>query len=640
MIWFRRTIAVILALIVIILFVVMMAVFRVNDTAGNPNFYTEQLRRAEMYDFVVNEAIPAAVDEVDLSEGGSEEDPGNMVDLDSIKPYMADMVRQILPPEWLQARVEEAINETLPYVLGDTDSFSFTIPLKDRVEVSARAIKDTLHKEDVFPKFYDRFLGQMLDGAAQSMADMPPAFALDRQELETMVRTVAPPEWVLEQIDKAIDQMVPYLTGDREHFTVQVNLSERLDAMEEVAAGMLKRPQTYDYIFESVVVPAIKQNIQQSVQLPLGIVLSDEEILQATRESLPLDWYQARADDIVGQIFAYLRGSQETVEVAIPLSDRKPAITSTLSNLADQKLKSLFDVLPVCTPDQLLRLIANPPLDRAPECKPAGISYAELRALLHIDFRVILAPLVEVWVPNQWVFTESDLQEALGEQENDVLSQARDWIQKGMAFTEEDLGDALGDSAQKIDEVRDYIVNGFTFNEQKLRELMEDTDGGQGSQLQSFDNVRSNLGTVRKWRMAAWAIPGLLLIGIGLLGGRRWSTKLIWAAAALAVAGIVALVVYGPVFSAVAQPRVDEALAQATSEAEGVQLLVVQKGAEIAHNVIGTFIGPLRVQAIGLVMIGLALAGVGSLWYIRSRRIEGENKPAGTPGEPGHQPKP
>ena len=615
MIWLRRIIALTLALTFIILSILLLVIFRVNATLGNPDFYNDQLRQADIYNFIYDDALPVALEEagigVDTSEAGI-----------NIKPHLIDMVEQTLPPEWLQTQVELTINQVVPYVWGDTEGFKVNIPLKERVEVAAQAAKDTLHKEDVFPVLYDQTIDLILDEIMPDMEEMPPPFALTRDEMATILRTVLPAEWALMQIDSAIDEVVPYFTKDKEQFTVQVDISERLDALETVVADILNRPETYDYLLEDVVAPAIKQKIQEVTPLPIGMVLTNGEILQAMRQVLPLDWYQLQVTDIVGQIFAYLKGEQETLEVVIPLADRKPVAASVLGDLADQKLESLMDSLPPCTAAQLLDLLLNPPLNSLPECRPLDMSYAELKQLLGIDIGVVIGLAVAMLIPDQWVFTEADLHQALGgEGDEDVLGQAREWVEKGLTYTDEDLRANLGADYDIMEDIRQWIADGVNFTERELHDWIRSAgDGNADEQLQTFDNVRSWLGTARDWKMVVWVIPILLLLAIGFLGGRRWNSKLLWAAAVLGIMAIIAYIVFGPLFSALVQPRIGEALMQAVGQAEGLPALLVGKGVTIVQNATVSFIGGIKSQALILLGVSLVLIVLGCVWPIWLRR--------------------
>jgi len=470
MIWLRRTIAIPLALITIILFIPLLVVFRVDSTVGNPDFYNEQLSQADIYNFLYDDVLPAALAEADI--GGST--PGDGINITKFKPHIISIARQTLPPEWLQAQVEQAINETVPYVWGDTEDFYIMIALKDRVETAAQAIKDTLHKEEVFAELYGQGTNFIVDEFAASAEELPSPFTMSRAELQVAVDTVLPMDWALVQIDGAIDEVIPYFTKDKEQFAIQVDISSRLDDLEEIVVDMLKKPETYDYLFEEVVTPAIKQNTGKVTQLPIGVILTDEEILQATKEVLPLEWYQARITDIVGQIFAYFRGTEPTLDLVIPLADRKPVIASTLSELVDQKLKNTIDSLPVCTAAQLLEMILNPPLNSLPECRPIDITYSELKELLGIKVSTVVTPLVDVLIPDQWTFTDADLRQMLGgEGDEDMLGQVRKLVQGGLTYTSEDLQSDMGVAEYKmIEDIRQQIAGGFTFSEVELQELM------------------------------------------------------------------------------------------------------------------------------------------------------------------------
>ncbi|HEY82453.1 MAG TPA: hypothetical protein G4O01_04085 [Dehalococcoidia bacterium] len=607
MMWLRRAIILPLALLFIILSILLLVVFRVNATVGNPDFYNEQLRQADIYNFIYTEVLPAALEETELGDA----DIG--LDISQLKPHIMGIAEQTLPPEWLEAQVEQTIEQVVPYLWGDTEGFQVNITLKDRVEAGAQALKDTLHKEEIFSELYDGIIGLII-AKLEADAELPPFFAFSVEEMERVLRTVLPEAWVLRQVDAAIDEVVPYFTGDTERFTVRIEIIDRLDALEEVLADMLGRAESYERLFEVALAPVIEQSTGEMAQLPIGLSLTSEEVLAAVRETMPLEWYQARVSDILAQLFSYLKGESETLEVTIPLGERKPAIARALGELADQKLESIFDSLPECTSGHLWELLAKAPLETIPECKPPGMSYQEFKELVGIDFELMLIPLVDMWVPDQWTLSEAELRQMFGgEGEEDFLEKAREWVQTGLVFTSEDLRENLGPDYETVEKVRRWIATGLIFTDQDLRQ-------GIGSeQLGTLEQARSTLGMVRRWLMAAWVIPALLLLAIGVLGSRRWSARLLWAAVVLAAMAVLAYLAFGPLFSAMAQPRIDEALMSAVGQVSGFQALAAEKGVSLAQNAIDSFIGGLRGQALGLLIVSGVLIGVGVVWHFWGR---------------------
>ena len=616
MIWFRRIIALPLALLFIILSLLVLVTFRVSDTLGNSDFYNEQLRQADIYNFIYDDLVPTALAEAevtgDISKAG--------IDVSRLEPYLIDMVEQTVPREWLEAQVEQSFNEVVPYVWGDTESFNIRIPLKERVETAAQAMKNTLHKEEVFPVIYDQLIALILDKVTSNEESALP-FALTRDEMGSILRRVLPEEWVLVQLGSAIDEVVPYLTRDKAQFMVHVEISDRLDAFEVVVADVLKKPETYDYFFEDLMAPAIEQNIQEMGSLPLGMTLSEDEILSAMRKAFPLEWYQARVTEMVAQIFAYLRGTEESLDVVIPLTDRKPAIAEALGDLADQKLESLIDSLPVCTAGQLIEMMLNPPLNSLPECRPLNLSYQQLKELLGIDISLVVAPFVDILLPDQWVLSDAELRQAFGGGgDEDFLSQAREWVQEGLTYTDEDLRATLGGDYEAVEDIRQRIADGFVFTEKELQNWLRSM--GDES-VQSFASLRSGLGMARQWLQVVWIIPVLLLAAVGALGGRGWRSKLVWAASVLAIMAVIAYIVFGPLFSAMVQPRLDEALLPAVGQAEGLQAMIAAKGVTIVQNAVASFIGGLKSQAICILAVSVLLIGLAVAWPILARMRRG-----------------
>ena len=297
--------------------------------------------------------------------------------------------------------------------------------------------------------------------------------------------------------------------------------------------------------------------------------------------------------------------------MVIPLADRKPEIATALGELADEKMASAFNSLPVCSWGHLLELLSDPSLENI-LCRPADISYQEFSELVGIDVGSLVQPLIEMGIPDEWILTEADINQLFGgEGEDNILNQVRELVQEGLVFDEEDLNKVIGTDVA-LEDIRQSIADGLTFTEQDFKSLMGDTgDTGAGEQMEVFEQVRSGLGMAKKWLNFVWIIPFLLLLAVGALGGRQWSSKLIWAAALLTVMALIAYIIFGPVFSATAQPVIDQTLAREFNQTEGITSLMAQKGTILAQNAVDSFISGLRNQAIAIIIASVVLIGVG-----------------------------
>jgi hypothetical protein len=565
-----------------------------------------------VYQFIYDDVVPAALEEAGISDGA--EEAGAIIA--PLKPHLVDVIRQTVPPEWFQAQVEHTVSEVVPYVWGEKDNFSVSIQLKDRVEAGGEAVKNLLHSEGVFPVLYEQLIEFTASEITPAEDEMPDMLAISEEEMKTMLRRMMPEDWLLAQLDNAIHEMVPYLTRETEHFTVEIDINRPLDELEKVMVDILSRPEAYDSLFTEMLAPAISQKLGEVTDLPFGIELTDEEMIATAREILTLEWYQELVQDMVGQIFAYIRGEQDELELVISLAERKPEMAGTLNQLVDNKMESAFDGLPVCSGASLLELLSDPSLENI-LCRPVDISYREFKDLLGIDVGSLVQPAIEMAIPDELVITESEMELLFGgEGEDNILSQLQEISLDGLTFTDGDLIEIMDTDAEALQEIRQLIAGGLVFTEHDFRDLINDAaEGGASEQLMVFEQVRSGLGTAKQWIYFIWIVPLLMMVGVGMLGGQRWSSRLIWAAALLAVMAIITYIIFGPVFSATAQPAIDQALSMEFGPAEGMALLIAEKGNTLAHNVIDSFVSGLRSQSLGLIIAAVVLIGGGVVWH-------------------------
>jgi hypothetical protein len=201
-----------------------------------------------------------------------------------------------------------------------------------------------------------------------------------------------------------------------------------------------------------------------------------------------------------------------------------------------------------------------------------------------------------------------------------VLTQARDLVRDGFTFTDADLRENFGDDFGNIEDAREWMASDFVFTDTDLQELITDDAANDADEWQSYQDIRSIIDTARSWLWPAWLIPVLLLIGIGFLGGRNWRSRVIWGASVLAIASLIVVIAIGPVFSALAQPRIDDALAEVVSGTEGVQALAAAKGVTVAQDAIDSFIGGINIWAIVLLALSLAAIAAVIFWHFWRRR--------------------
>jgi len=618
MIWLRRLLTIPLIISFVVWLVTALLVTQVNDMFASPGFYNAQMKQADMYNFIYDKLLPAALEEIDADE--STDVP---IEMAPIRDEVISAARRILPPDWLQGQFESAANTVIPYMVGDTDLFTFTLVLRDRVELASEVIKEDILHGDAFASIHKDGTSYVADELLSDLDELPYSITFTKEQVEDSLRTVVTADWATWQVEAAIDSVMPYMTGDSNYFIITVYLQDRIDAAATAVIDLFSGQETYDYLLDEMIVPVVEANLESVVNLPFEVGLSQEEIASAIKAALPQSWVQAWLSEVVDGVAAYVKGEADSIGVAVDLADRKAIALSDLTVSADERLHDLFLSLPECSMKQFMEIIATLPSNTLPDCRPSGGSYQQFKDALNINVASSIDQMIGDPLPTQWVYTESDLRQSLGEGNEGFLDDLCDWVSNGWTFTDADLLDELdSDGEETLEDVRGWIKSGYTVTEADVREAVADIADTEEA-LNSFDDARHWIATGRTWLWTLWLIPFVILLFIGLLGGRNWRSRLLWALAVLLVSSLAVYIATAVIYSRVVQPRVEDVID--VSEYEGVDAVLAEKGNEVIENVASVFASGIKGKTLWM-MVGsgvvlLAVIGWGMLGQQRQEEF-------------------
>ena len=232
MMWFRRLLTIPLIILFVILFIIVLLITQINGTFSNPEFYNEQLEKADVYNFVYDKVVPAALEEINTESSDFH------IDVQAIQGDVAAAARKIVPPEWLQAQVESATNTIIPYMMGSMDSFTYTVALKDKAVKASGVIKSDIIGGPAFPSLYDDGIAYATDRVAENLDMLPYSLTFSRTEIENSLKEAIPQEWTASQARAAVDSITPYMTGDSDHFAIIIPLKEQVDEAVSILTGL------------------------------------------------------------------------------------------------------------------------------------------------------------------------------------------------------------------------------------------------------------------------------------------------------------------------------------------------------------------------------------------------------------------
>lgn len=628
------------------------------QTALEPDFYKEQLVKADIYDFVLTDLLTSAVNDArnlpPEKFPGSQESNALVASGLTTEQITASMSRAV-PADWLQSEAEMVIDQLGGYIVGKRDEFELKPQVGDRATIIVDEAQSLLRQSNTYDLVFTEFVDPFVEKAAGSQ--LPLGIRASPERLSEAVRAVFPPEWISAQVDVLIDGVSPYFTGQQPAFSVTINLSDRVPLLLEEVKAILRESDAYDLLYTEVVEPRVTETLQSQVALPAGVTLTRQEVLEALRRVAPPDWVEAQVEALIDSTGGYLVGTSDTIGIQVDLRENKQEAAVVLEEIADRRLEGIVANLPVCTAQESLDLAADIAAGRfteMPSCRPSFLTPETLKPLLALDLSGAISATVLSNIPDTVEFNESFLRQAVasdggGSEEDPLerLDQVRDWTKNGITFTDSDLRERLGDNAARLDDLTSFMADSFTYTHEDFREDMSAQNGTEA--LDTIDTVRDALKRVRSLLWLAYLVLALLLVAIGFLGGRNWRSRVMWAAAPVIIFGLILVIVSGPVYSSVVGGRIDTARTNAIAEldqADGfynTEVLLINKGFEVVENVPGEFVGGIRTSGVYMLIIGLAVILGAAFWPQIRQRVAGmrgggaAQPPAASPPPPPKQ---
>ena len=611
-----------------------------NDSLLDPGYYKRELRKANIYEFALVDVATEGLNEarrLSVEDLPDRLDRNPLVTVDLSTTEIVSSINRALPPAWVQDQVEQAIDEIGRYLTGDRDTFEIRIRAADQVPTTVSELKSLLRKADAHNLLFDELVvPEVRDAMAR---ELPLGLETGSARVIESVRRVVTPEWVRAQVESALDAVTPYVVGESDTFEINVHLADRVDIALEEIKGLLRESNAYDLLYDEVIEPEVTGVLGLIVQLPFGLTVTNSEVVSALRRAAPPKWVQEQAERIISEAGPYLTGEATGLAVDISLTDNKRQARAVIEATVEEKLRVAIDDLPICTDEtQSPRPIAGS--TTLPDCVPAGIGSDETIQALGADVTGLIDNLIISPIPSTARFTDANLRQALilaGAEDNvELPDDIREVVASGWTYSDVDLRTDLrelfddpldGDRAvDALDEIRGFLAADSVYDEQKLRADIRNAGGDDA--VRNLDRLRTNAGRARTFKCAVYLPTLVLLLAIGLLGGRRrWSHRIAWAVAFLAVAAGITYALAGPAYDSIGSPRIndgwDEVLEDIAFDEDfgTTERLVVQKALEMADSAVDGFASDIASKSLVLLIVGLLALGTSMGWDALARLV-------------------
>ena len=364
MIWLGRLITIPVGIVFFVLLLATLLILRVNDTFLDPGYYPEQLREADVYNFALVDLLTVAIDEerererrdrderelagLEPGEQGRNLLDGFLLSSGLTTDQIVSSVNRAIPPEWVQSLVEQPFDQLGKYVTGEQDDFEYTLIAGERAGILVDELLSLLRKADAYNLVYDELVIPEVEKAADGV-ELPLGVDVPAERIVAAAQKIAPADWVQAQVETVVDEVKPYFLGQRDTFSISLDIDDRITIALDEIKSLLRDVDAYDLLYDEVVEPQIVGFIGESIELPLGVSITRDEVLDALRRVAPVSWVQQQVEEVIDEAGPYLAGQRDTFQVDVSLVDNKREAREVIAELVDQRLDDLVGGLRRCT---------------------------------------------------------------------------------------------------------------------------------------------------------------------------------------------------------------------------------------------------------------------------------------------------
>jgi len=610
MIWVRRIVALPFIIMAFVTFQVGVLAQQTASNLINPSFYLETLAESNIYQFLLTDLPKTALKDVRKANSNPIIEQSGLSD-----EIIITSINEIIPPEWLQSNFESTVKGVGDYVTGRSDEFTISIPVDERVQAASNQITFILNESDLYKLVMENQVRPVVSEASKK--ELPFDVSVNEDQLMASIQKIISKAWLTGQIDSVLGEVVPYAVGAEDTFAVIVTVDDRVEVAVAEVKVLLAEANAYEALFEGSIAPNISSSIGNSAKLPYGVEITDEEISAIIKETAPPSWMQKITESVLDNATPYLVGRTDEFSISINIEPNKEEAVSDLMALAEQKLNGKLDSLPDCDADEVTNILNNP-IGGLPSCYPADPALKrQMQSYTKAYITTVISsvrPQIINTIPNLIEFDQDSLRKVVPPKALDSFDQGRDLMREGYTFRETDLESLIkqgaGDNSwDQVTTVRNSLSKGIQYNDQDFRVHIESITADGGQTLSMLDQLRGILKLVHMFNLAVY-IPTILIAAlVGFLGGRGWNQRLIWAAIAMLIASFLVYVIWGPIYSSVAEPVIHVQIDQIASQTSG----------QIAPQFLATESLVLQqVTSIGKIAISKFVAGISSTALITS----------------------
>ena len=579
---FRRSLAIVLFMILLSMSPVGLLIHTINHTLVSPQFYKDQFNRDQIYDFLSIELPQVVLLEFFDQPSGQAENSfwKDRYNISISNDDMSEAIGAVVDADWLQYKTENALDEIVGYLNGHSDVFEIRLDIHDRIELVGGRTKLLIRKA----RIQEYFLSELKQLANDKMytGDLAhESFGITSDDITASLERIVEEQWFYERLDLLIDLVVAYTLGDQESFTAVFDLSDRKELIVQETTQLLVESKFTESIIEAGLYSRLLEYSSQLYGFSSETLYTDEEITDIAVElSGHHSFYDQEKDFIRGFLESLFVNQHQSEEFTAPLN----------------------------IPIETVSLVMRDTLQSRPDSLGPLTAYTEGR----------ISSLAKLMLADEIRYTESYLRQIISDIENSSVLDTLDWltlvINNKWVYTSTDLEHFVSTLNQGMSwsDIRNLADPDWHYTD---KELLEDVYAIGGQQFVHYiDTIRSQLSRMRNVEGVLYFVLIFLPLAIGVLWGDGLRHKIIWAIGSISGSMLVVTVLSWPMYDFLVDVAIGDLNGYLSRYSSGIQLYAVGWMSNVLEGLAYGFIQPIRNFSLILLILSSSSALIAMHW--------------------------
>tara|TARA_Y100000588_G_C14244778_1_gene920962 strand:+ start:43 stop:1473 length:1431 start_codon:yes stop_codon:yes gene_type:complete len=366
------------------------------------------------------------------------------------------------------------------------------------------------------------------------------------------IRNIAPPEWIHNQVENALDGITPYLLGETDTFEIKIDLRDRVDISLQELKIILRQSDAYDLLYSEVIEPKVLATYGDPSNLPYGISVSSDEVIYALRKVAPPRWVEDQVEILIDDVGRYIVGSTDKFATEVSLVENKSQARQVLMDMVDTKIEGTIESLRLCMTAQEIRELTLLKPGQLPKCIPPRVSRDGILATIPVTLSQDIADTVLKPVPDTVLFDDNRLRGVLqevGAGDNlGRIDEVREILQEGYVVTNVDLENLLSaydeGYLESLQSIRKFLSEGWSYTGVDfIGDITGEPDTSEVVTLDKLNAYRGIMNLARIFRPIIYGPLLLLIVVIAFLGSNTFKGRLLYGSVYLLIyAGLISIV--------------------------------------------------------------------------------------------------